>query len=597
MTTPRPSPEAGHQRPAHVAVPGWHVLARGLVHGRRRRWALASLVSFWLAALVLTLPLAVYADANALASYGATASGWAIQPYILNDAFLNVPAADQSAPYVFVSMDNTPGARAKASYFFPGTAANAVPNTQGVPVTVPAGVEARYPGTGSASGQVGLFNDGVATQAAAGTESAQASEGYALAQSGVAHYQFAPTILAAPMPGAPGAPALPSPPAVPTVPGSGPTATATTGSGGGTAPTPTTGAGPTPTPMPTACLLPAPLCLHSASAAPETMALLSAQTAQGQPGLSPAQLPDNVEQQLIAVLKGAETANPTLLALAGGHVPTADSQLPYAGADASSQAATRATDSGVGVTVVTRAQHVELLQGLITFGSVESALQAVAPASKTPGSGTITTQVTGATIAGIPITLDEKGVTVSDQGASADQIRALSDQLNAALTKVGIHVTLASSVTKTDAGFWEGAGAGVEVTAGLDPAGGGLPSPASGVPATHIDFSIGKVSASIYAMSNAQSGSGGSGGGDGGGYCFFCGGSGGGGDIPSGQTPASTKHGGGKSFSLLGGLSGGELLALVFVVQGVSTAAVAATAGYTDTATRAGQAPIEEESH
>src|SRR5689334_21893457 len=92
--------------------------------GFSRRWVLVSLASFWLALLVLAMPWAAYADANTLASYGATASGWAIQPYVLNDSFLNVPGADQSTPYVFVSMDNTPGAEGRAAYFFPGTAVN-----------------------------------------------------------------------------------------------------------------------------------------------------------------------------------------------------------------------------------------------------------------------------------------------------------------------------------------------------------------------------------------------------------------------------------------------------------------------------------------
>lgn len=309
-------------------------------------------------------------------------------------------------------------------------------------------------------------------------------------------------------------------------------------------------------------------------------------------------LPDPVEQQLAAALKAAEIANPSLLNLAGGHLPTTNADLPYAGADVSSEAATRATDSGVVVAVVTRAQHIEILQGLITFASVESTLQATAPASKAHGSGTIITRITGAAIAGIPVSIDETGITVNDQHASADQIQALSDQLNAALAKANIHIALTKSMTKNnEAGFWEGSGAGVEITAGLDPAGAGLPSPANGVPATHVDFSIGKVSASIYATPGSGSGSGGgdSGGGYGGGDgCFFCGGGGSGSNGSGTPTPAT--HGGSKTFSLLTGLSGGQLLALVFIVQGVSTGAVAATAGYTDSRARAAEAATEEES-
>ena len=589
MTTPRFSRGNGDHRQVNGGADGWSRVARRLLRGTVRRWMLASILSFWLALLALMLPLSARADSNSLASYGATASGWAIQPYVVNDSFINVPAADQSAPFVFVALDNTPGAQAKASYFFPGTAVNAVPNTQGIPVTVPVGVEARYPGTGSASGQVQSFNDGVASQAAVGTESAKASEGYALAQSTIASYQFAPTVPASP---GSGVPPLPTVPPVPTVPGVA-TPTPVGPSGGGSAPTPTPGASKTATPTPGTCVLP-PVCLSSALPVGQ-----SAQTVQATGTLVPFKLPDLVEQQLTTALKAVEVANPSLLNLAGGHLAATNSQLPYAAADASSEAATRATDSGVVVAVVTRAQHIELLQGLITFASVESTLQATAPASSAHGSGTIVTRILGAAIAGIPVTVDEKGVTVNDQHLSADQIQALSDQLNGALAKGGVHIALTQSVTKdSEAGYWEGAGAGLEVTAEVNPAGAGLPNPASGIPATHIDFSIGKVSASIYATPG--SGSGGDGGSGGGGYwggggSSYCCDSGAGGNGPGTGTSTSTRHGGSKTLSLLAGLTGGQLLALVFIVQGVSTGAVAATAGYTDSRAKATDAATEEE--
>lgn len=591
MTTPRFSRENGAHRRADDSAGGWSRAARRFLRGTFRRWMLASILSFWLALLSLMLPLSARADANSLASYGATASGWAIQPYVVNDSFINVPAADQSAPFVFVSLDNTPGAQAKASYFFPGTAVNAVPNTQGIPVSVPVGVDARYPGNGSASGQVQSFNDGVASQAAVGTESAKASEGYALAQSVIGSYQFAPTIPATP---GSGVPPLPTVPPVPTVPGVA-APTPTPSSGGGSAPTPTPGSSKTPTPTPSTCVLP-PICLSSVLPVEHT-----AQAAQGTGTLVPFKLPDLVEQQLTTALKAVEVANPSLLNLAGGHLAATNSQLPYAAADASSEAATRATDSGVVVAVVTRAQHVELLQGLITFASVESTLQATAPASNAHGSGTIVTRILGATIAGIPVTIDERGVTVNDQHLSADQIQALSDQLNGALAKAGVHMALTQSVTKDgEAGYWEGAGAGLEVTAEVNPAGAGLPSPASGVPATHVDFSLGKVSASIYATPGSGSGGGSGGGGGLGGGGFYCcdfgaGGNGSGDNGSGGGTSTSTRHGGSKTLSLLAGLTGGQLLALVFIVQGVSTGAVAATAGYTDSKAKAAEAATEEE--
>lgn len=581
------------------------------VRGQRRRWMLVSLLSFWLAFIILALPLAAAnADPNSLGSYGVTANGWAIQPDIVNDSFQNVPVADQSAPYVYVAMDSGPSAQADASYFFPGTAVNAVPNTQGVAVSVPTGVDARYPGNGAASGKVNGFNDGVATQASAGTQSAQASEGYALAQSAVASYQFAPTIPSAPSPpsppGVPGVPALPSPPALPTVPSG---ATATPGSGGAAA-TPTatptapgTGASPTATPCPifNICLGDAGPQHGGVDAAP--------QRAQASTGLQPTVLPDPVEQQLNAALKAAQVAHPGLLALAGGKLAVTNPALPYASADLSSQAETRATDEGVSVAVVTHTQHIELFQGLITFASVTSSLQAAAPGSLTVrGAGTITTTVTGAMIAGIPVTVDQNGVTVQDQNASAAQVQSLSDQLNAALKQAGVQVSLTRSVITTDVGMWQGAGAGVEVKADLSPSSLNPPPPANGLPATHVDFSIGQVSASIYATpsdaNTSGDGGGGFGGGEGGGYCFFCGGGGGGGYGGFGgsagssgstttSTPGSSSHQG--AFTLPGGLQGAPLLALVFVIQGLSTAAVAATAGYTDAAGLGETPAVEEE--
>lgn len=607
MTPPSLKPGGDWEAQNHLPIGharSWRRLARRITHGKHRRWMLASLLSFLLALISLALPLTALADANSLTSYGATASGWAIQPYILNDSFLNVPAADQAAPYVFVSMDNTPGSEAKASYLFPGTAISAVPNTQGVAVSVPSGVDARYPGNGSVSNQVNAFNDGVATQATAGSQSAQASEGYATSNATIANYQFAPPPVPAspPPPGVPGVPGAPTPPAVPTISGSALTPTATSGTGAGTTPTATA----TPKPSPTTCTL-IIFCSPSSSSSQTSASAYNsvngaagnAGSGAGSVGAPPVTLtsPDMVEQQLATALKALQVANPTLLNLSGGQLAAPNTGLPYASADVSSKAETRATDSGVTVTVVTNLQHVELFQGLITFGAVESSLQATAPASSAQGSGSITTRITGGSIAGIPVTVDENGVTVKDQNISPAQVQALSSQLNAALTSAGVHVSLTTTVSKTDVGYWEGSGAALEVTAEVNPASSGLPSPASGVPATHVDFSIGKVTASIYAVAGVPS-SGGSGGGS-----YYYGGGGSvcsGGNYPSSAgsppstVPTTTKFAGG-NFLLPAGLSGAGLLALVFVVQGVSTAAVAAAAGYTDPRAISQLATTEEE--
>lgn len=575
-----------------------HAQRRASARGRRRRWLLVSLLSFWLALATVALPLTIaHADPNSLSSYGAIASGWGIQPYVVNDSFQNVPAADQAAPYVYVSMDNTPGAEAKASYFFPGTAINAVPNTQGVSVTVPNGMEARFPGNGSASSQAGGFNDGVATQAAAGSQSAQASEGFALAQAAIASYQFAPAIPSAPqppsvpsVPGAPTAPPLPSPPALPTTPSGGSTPTATPGSGGSPA---------TPTPTPKSCFI---VCLPGASSSSHGGVDAAPSVVQPAQGLPPVTLPDVVEQQLTAALKAAQITNPNLLALAGNHLATPDPTLPYASAEMSSQAETRATDDGVTVAVQTHAQKVELFQGLITFASIDSSLQASAPGSQTEkGSGTITTTVTGAAVAGMPVTVDQHGVTVAAQNLSAAQAQTLTDQLNAALATAHVHISLLTSVITTDVGAWQGAGSGVEVTAGLSPADYNAPPPANGVPTTHVDFSIGSVSANIYASPSDAGSSSGAGGFDGGGgsggfgyggYFSFGGSNGGSSAGSSAPAPQPKLFG---KFTLPEGLAGLPLLSLVFVIQGLSTAAVAAAGGYTAPDGESAAPIVEEE--
>src|SRR5579864_8576961 len=158
-----------------------------------RRLSLASFAVGCLGVVLLAVPLVVHgqpAQVTALATYNGSASGWAIQPYVENDQYINVPVGDQYAPYVFTAIDNSPSADAKAAYITPGTAINAVLGTNGAPVSVPDGVDARYPGNGNTSSQVGAFNDSVATQAAAGSESAQAQEDFAQADAAIAAYQF-----------------------------------------------------------------------------------------------------------------------------------------------------------------------------------------------------------------------------------------------------------------------------------------------------------------------------------------------------------------------------------------------------------------------
>jgi hypothetical protein len=417
-------------------------------------------------------------------------------------------------------------------------------------------------------------------------------------------------------------PSVPTPPALPpSLPTAAPqaTPTATSGGNGGTAtPTPAVTPSPNPTATPTATA-PTPTatpncppiigCLRGSTGdhgqAPDALSVqvVPAATPQARSAsIPPPKLPDYVEQALVTQLRAVQLANPTLLKLGTkSQLAATDPSLPYASGDIASAAATRATDTGVGVGVGTHAANVQLFQGLITFATVDSTLQAVAPASTAPGSGSITTRITGAAIAGIQVTIDEKGVHAANQGASPDQIKQVSDLLNLALANAGVHIALTKTTSKVDAGFWEGAGGGLEVTAELNP-GATLPSPASGIPATHVDFTIGAVSASIYAVPGSSVGtgggdSGGGYGGGGGGFCFFCGGSGPGVPSGSGPTPNPPASSGGHGpLSLPVNLGGGELLALAFVVQGVATAAVAAAGGMAESAAKAAKVVGEEES-
>lgn len=548
-----------------------------------RRWllriAIASFVAGWLSILLLAAPFVAHGESVNLDSYGATASGWAIQPYVLNDEFLNIPATDESTPYVFVAIDNTPSANARAAYFYPGTAINAILNNENAGVQIPNGVAANYPGTGSASSQAGPLSDGVATQAGAAKEEALASEGYAQATAGLVSFQFAPgSGTQPPVPGGPTAVPTIAPPPLPTTPG-----------GSGPTPTPQPKPGPSPSPTPI-CI--GNICLTQ----PVTNATgnIGRPLAASQQSLQQINLPDIFEQRLATLLRAAEVSNPRLLKLAGGHMAAADANLPYAAADEGGQATAQVSNSGVTVVVATHMTNVELFQGLITFAAIDTSLKGQAPASTAQGRGTITTTITSAMIAGIPVTIDQNGVQVNNQGGAESQavIQQLTDTLNSALKAAGIQITMTATTTMSDSGKWQGSGGGVQVTAEF--------APGNGVPATHVNFTLGQVTGSMYAVPGSSSGSSGNSGG--GSCCFGSGGSGGfgsgsGGSTDSTSGSSNTPGAGVKSIisSIIGSLNAGEMLALLFVVQGCSTAAVAAAANAAETAARAGVIPPEEE--
>lgn len=571
---------------------------------RLRRLALASFVASSLAVIGLAMPLVVHGQTEALASYGGTASGWSIQPYAINDAYLNLPA-DQAAPYVYVNIDNSPTSQAKAAYFFPGNAVNGVlaaeVGPQGVHYQVPSGVVVDYPSAGntsnSASNHVAAINDGQTTQIGAGSQSAQATEAYAQATASLASYQFAPPPGLVPTSTQP--PSLPtvvgSPPALPTgLPGTGSTATPSHSS-----PTPTAtsggGGGPTPTPTPCALIV---ICPPSSGQSGTSGHVVAAPMASG--GIK---LPDVFEQALASALRATEVAHPGLLTLAHGQTPTLDPNLPFASADATSSAVVQASDNGVTAQVQTSAQHVQLLQGLITFDSLRSTLQGLAPATQTLGSGTITTKIVGAEIAGIPVTIDAQGVQIDCQGStqppcvgsgSGATIQTLTDALNQALAAAGLKLILNQNETVSHIEMWQGTGGGVDLSGTLNPPNtSGIPLPTAVSP-SQLDISLGRVSANLYALAAPPVQVGGGGGGS-----FYPGQY-----IPpsfsyvpgSAGSPSGTGGGSGLIGPLLGTLNQPQMLALLVVVQGLSIAAVAGTAGNASAAAKSAQVIVEEES-
>jgi hypothetical protein len=125
-----------------------------------------------------------------------------------------------------------------------------------------------------------------------------------------------------------------------------------------------------------------------------------------------------------------------------------------------------------------------------------------------------------------------------------------------------------------------------------------VPNPTNGIATSHVEFSLGSVMANLFTVPNTSAGSGVGGSGFGGGF----GGSGLGGIIggffgspgPPG-TPGTPGTPSGSGILGIGSLNPGDLLALLFMIQGFSTAAVAAAASNAETMARLSQPVIGEE--
>jgi hypothetical protein len=98
------------------------------------------------------------------------------------------------------------------------------------------------------------------------------------------------------------------------------------------------------------------------------------------------------------------------------------------------------------VTASSTLRDVSLAGGLVKISSISST--ATATSNTVTGTGKAATTVSGATIAGIPVTIDSNGIEVKGKGSKRP---ALTDQVNKALKQSGISIYVAQP-TKTISG-------------------------------------------------------------------------------------------------------------------------------------------------
>ncbi len=108
-----------------------------------------------------------------------------------------------------------------------------------------------------------------------------------------------------------------------------------------------------------------------------------------------------------------------------GPIVTATTNIAFQGANTVvADAETAATDIGIGP---------------LKIGSILSTAHATSDGKH--ATGTTTTQIAGATIAGVGVTIDQNGVQVANQGAlPASVVKTLSDTVNTALKTAGISI-------------------------------------------------------------------------------------------------------------------------------------------------------------
>lgn len=122
-----------------------------------------------------------------------------------------------------------------------------------------------------------------------------------------------------------------------------------------------------------------------------------------------------------------------------------------AGTFGNSRSSTRTAVTGVAAAVAeatSSVSDISFANGLVTIGSVRSAATATTDGTTATVKGSTVT--TGMTIAGVPVEITDKGVTV--QGTSAPLNKTLSDTVNAAVKEAGMTIALSQPVETRERG-------------------------------------------------------------------------------------------------------------------------------------------------
>ncbi|MFP5218463.1 MAG: hypothetical protein ACLGIG_01820 [Actinomycetes bacterium] len=128
---------------------------------------------------------------------------------------------------------------------------------------------------------------------------------------------------------------------------------------------------------------------------------------------------------------------------------TKTTTVPGAGTAGSISGSTRTTLTGASTAVATaqsRITDLELAAGVLKIKSLTSTAEGTTDAKTASATGTTT--VSGATVAGVPVTIDERGITVQTQSAPVNAIA--TEAVNQAVTNAGMTVAVSAPIVTQD---------------------------------------------------------------------------------------------------------------------------------------------------